>query len=96
MMITIHQRNQKVSSDDDTIRNSGRNTLFCGWRVKSYDFLTHKQVNFELFCDVLFFLPLMIDFLAEKIQCSAFISDEQFTNEWILNVKFLHKSEIMF
>ena len=92
MMITIHQRNQKVSNNNDSLNKSSQNTLPVSLSStrQIYHWLAHNSVNIKFAYWLLLFLPSMNVPLFEKlIVLFSLTSDKQFTNEQISNVKIL-------
>ena len=74
-MITIHQRNQNVSNDDDTVSKSAQNPL--PW-VLPDKYITDR-LTIQLILSLLILLSLLLPSmnipLFEKMQCS-FVTDE--------------------
>ena len=88
-MITIYQRNQNVSNDDDTVSKSAQNlviSLSSAWQI--YHWLAHNSVNPEFAYTILLIPPIHEYVTVPKMQYSAFTGDKQFTNEQISNIKF--------
>ena len=74
-MITIHQRNQNVSNDDDTVRKSAQNSL--PW-VLPDKYIT-DQLTIQLILKFAYF-PLLIppihEYVAiQRMQCSVFTDE---------------------
>ena len=86
-MITIHQRNWKVSNDDDTQQIYSKFTsLSSAWQI--YHWLAQNSVNFEFAHSLLLIPPIHEYSTVWKMQCSVFTDDQQFINEQNFNVRF--------